>query len=159
MHLGLMRHATAEDDAPSDFQRRLTETGRRELGPLLDGIVGSGWRPGAVLHSPLVRTTETAAIAAQRWPGVPVLPAEVLADGNLEAILRLAAQHADPLLVGHEPTMGRLCARLVGAPNGATPFPRAGFALLDVDRLPTTRPAVLLTFASPRFSGRGGDAG
>jgi phosphohistidine phosphatase len=154
-----MRHATAEDDAASDFERRLTDHGRREMGPLLDGVVASGWRPAVILHSPLVRTRETAAMAAERWPGVPTLACDALADGHLDAIVHLAAQHPDPLLVGHEPTTGRLCARLVGAPNGAMPFPRAGFALLDVDRLPTTRPAVLLAFLSPRFSGRGATPG
>jgi phosphohistidine phosphatase SixA len=53
--------------------------------------------------------------------------------------------------VGHEPLLGQFGARLIGAHS--LPLDRAGFALFEVDRLPTTRPARLLVQISPRWLG------
>lgn len=153
MRLALLRHATAEPGLGSDFDRRLTRGGERELDALLDVLVASGWAPGLILHSPTVRTTETAQAVHARFPAVPLEPTVALLEGFVEPIFRAIAGRKDPLLVGHEPTMGRLCARLVGAPMGTMAFERAGFALLEVDRLPSTHPAELIAFLSPAFAG------
>ena len=150
MRIGLLRHGIAEDHAATDFDRALTEAGHLDLERVLDVLGGWRWRPGAILYSPLVRTVETAEHCAARWPEVPILAVDALALGFVDAILHAAAAHVDPLLVGHEPTMGNLCGRLIGAPTGAIRFERGGFALLDVDRIPTTRPARLLLFLSPQ---------
>lgn len=153
MRLALLRHATAEPGLGADFDRRLTRGGERELDALLDVLVASGWAPGLILHSPTVRTTETALAVHARFPTVPLEPTVALLEGYVEPIFRAVAGRPDPLLVGHEPTMGRLCARLVGAPLMTMPFERAGFALLEVDRLPSTHPAQLVAFLSPAFAG------
>jgi phosphohistidine phosphatase SixA len=146
-----MRHGIAEDLRDSDFDRRLTGEGRKEVERVLRRIVG--WAPRCIVHSPLVRTTQTAAVASSVFPHVPVLPSDAVAYGNMELLARTLAGMDDPLVIGHEPTMGRWCARLLGAPAGTMPFERAGFALLDVDRIPTTRPARLVWFGSPAFQG------
>lgn len=153
MRIGLLRHGIAADAAPSDFERELTAEGWTELEHLLDTLVRTPWRPGAILHSPAVRTTQTAFAVHARFPMIPLLDVDALALPSLERILQEAARHSDPLLVGHEPTMGNLCARLLGAPTGGIRFERAGFALLELDRLPATRPARLLTFVSPAWVG------
>jgi phosphohistidine phosphatase len=153
MRLALLRHATAEPPHADDFARRLTRVGERELDALLDVLVASGWSPGIILHSPALRTWQTAQAVHARFPSVPMEPCEALWHGHTEGIFRAAAGRPNPLLVGHEPTMGRLCARLVGAPLDSMPFERAGFALLDVDRLPSLTPAKLLAFLSPGFAG------
>lgn len=153
MRLALLRHATAEAPDADDFGRRLTRRGVRELDALLDVLVASGWAPGVILHSPTQRTTETALAVHRRFATVPIEPCPPLLDGGLDAIFRAVAPRPDPLLVGHEPTLGRVCARLLGAPPQATPLERAGFALLELDRLPTTTPARLLAFFSPAFAG------
>ncbi len=146
MRIGLLRHGIAEVDADSDFDRQLTEDGHTDLERVLDVLAGWNWRPGAILHSPLIRTTQTADHVSGRHPGVPVYPTDALALGFFDAILQAAARHQDPLLIGHEPTMGNLTGRLLGAPTGAVRFERGCFALIDVDRLPPTRPARLLLF-------------
>jgi phosphohistidine phosphatase len=153
MRIGLLRHGIAADEAASDFERELTSEGWIELDRLLNTLVHTPWRPGAILHSPAVRTTQTALAVHSRFPTLPLLPTDALALPSLERILQEAARHPDPLLVGHEPTMGNLCARLLGAPTGGIRFERAGFALIEVDRLPATRPARLLTFVSPSWVG------
>jgi phosphohistidine phosphatase len=147
--ISLLRHGIAEDFAATDFDRALTAEGEQQLERLLDEVVATGWAPGAVLHSPYLRTTQTAEAVHARFPEVERLAVDDLAIGSMDAILRAASRHPDPLLVGHEPTLGNLCARLLGAPSGAVRFERAGLAVLDVDRIPTTRPARLLAFLSP----------
>lgn len=150
MRIGLLRHGIAEPEQDADFERALTDEGRLDLERVLDVLAGWHWRPGAILHSPLVRTTQTADHVSMRHPDVPVLPVDALALGFYDAILQAAARHAEPLLVGHEPTLGNLTGRLLGAPTGAVRFERGGFALVDVDRLPPTRPARLLLFLPPQ---------
>ncbi|MDP2316121.1 MAG: histidine phosphatase family protein [Pseudomonadota bacterium] len=149
MRIALLRHGIAEDTAPTDFDRELTPEGWLQLENVLDALVRTGWSPGTILHSPFVRTTQTASSVHARFPQTPCIALDALALGFLEPILMACARHPDPLLVGHEPTMGNLCGRLIGAPTGAIRFDRAGFALLEVDRLPTTRPARLLAFLPP----------
>lgn len=146
-----MRHATAEDYAPSDFTRRLTPVGVAEAKYMADLIERAGLKPGVMLVSPLTRADQTADIVHSRFPEVPRFSVEVLATGSADSLMWLCADQADPLLVGHEPLLGAFAARLVGAPNGALPFDRAGLALFEVDRLPPTRPARLLLFCSPRW--------
>lgn len=150
MRLALLRHGIAEDDADTDFARRLTEEGRHEIAALVEELAHQGWRPGAILHSPLVRAAETAAIVHTRFPELPRQAMEEIAYGDLPAILYAVAGWSDPLLVGHEPTFSRLAAHLVGARSGSMHIDRGGFALFEVDRLPPTRPATLLYLTPPR---------
>jgi phosphohistidine phosphatase len=149
MRIGLFRHGVAEDTARTDFDRRLTPAGRAEVARVAELIYRAGYRPGCILHSPLVRAVQTAEVIGERFPEVVLREAEVLAWPQLDAILHACAGLKDPLLVGHEPILGRLVGKLIGAPDGATPLERAGFALVDVDRLPTTRPGMLRAFIHP----------
>lgn len=152
MRIGLFRHGVAEDIARSDFERRLTPAGRSEVVRVGELLYRAGYRPGCILHSPLIRAEQTAATLHERFPEVANTEFEALAYGNLDDILRQIAGMADPLLVGHEPTLGLLVARLVGAPSGSTQLERAGFALVDVDRIPATRPAMLRAFVHPAMA-------
>lgn len=149
MRISLLRHGIAEDDAATDFDRELTQEGWMQLETVLDSLLARGWSPGTILHSPLIRTSQTAASVHARFPHIPCIAMDALALGSIDPILMAASRYPDPLLVGHEPTMGNLCGRLLGAPSGAIRFERAGFAYLEVDRLPTTRPARLLAFLPP----------
>ncbi len=151
MRIALLRHGIAGAGSGADFDRELTSDGWLQLENVLDGLVRAGWAPGAILHSPFVRTSQTAASVHARFPEVPCVSVDELALPSIEPILMVAARYPDPLLVGHEPTLGNLCARLLGAPTGGIRFERAGFALVEVDRLPATRPARLLAFVSPAW--------
>lgn len=151
MRIALLRHGIAGPGQGADFDRELTSEGWHQLEDLLDRLTRTPWRPGSILHSPFVRTTQTASAVSARFPEVVSRPVPELALHDLDEILMVAARHPDPLLVGHEPTMGHLCAKLLGAPTGGIRFERAGFALLEADRLPTTRPARLLAFFAPAW--------
>ena len=149
MRLTLLRHGIAEDHAATDFDRALTAQGVAQLERVLDGLCGSGWVPGAILHSPLLRTTQTAAAVARRFPRVPLVGVAELAGEDLAGILHAAAPYVEPVLVGHQPTLGELLAELIGASPGTTALPRAGVAMVEVDRLPPRRRAHLVAFLPP----------
>lgn len=152
MRIGIFRHGVAEDFARNDFDRRLTAAGRSEVGRVGELLYRAGYRPACILHSPLLRADQTAQALHERWPAIPCTPLEALAYPDLDALLRQIAGVPDPLLVGHEPTLGQLLARLIGAPAGSTPIERSGFALADVDRIPSTRPAMLRAFVHPAMA-------
>lgn len=152
MRIGLFRHGVAEDSARTDFDRRLTPAGEAEVARMAELIERAGYRPGCIVHSPLVRAVQTAAILHQRFPDVPIQESDELARPNLDAILRACAALDDPLLVGHETTLGDLVGKLIGAPQGSTCLERSGFALIEVDRIPSTRPGKLRAFLHPALA-------
>lgn len=149
MRLSLLRHGIAEDVASSDAARALTAAGRAELEHVLDAWCATGWTPGAILHSPYLRTTQTAQAVSRRFPGVPVHAAHALAHDDLDAILAVAALHAEPLLVGHQPTLGDLLARLLGEPDGHRGFERGGYATVELEALPSAVPGRLVAEGGP----------
>ena len=151
MLIALLRHADAEESVMNDRARRLTSRGRQNLSKLLDFLSSSAWKPGIILTSPYLRTLQTAEQVAERYPHVPMITTDLLASSSHEGFQWLAADHPNPLLVGHEPTLGMFGAQLLGAPAHALPVEKAGFFLFEVDRLPTTRPARLLLSVSPRW--------
>ena len=88
MRIGLFRHGVAEDTARTDFDRRLTPAGRAEVSRMAELMYRAGYRPGCILHSPLVRAVQTAQAIAERFPEAPLQEAEVLAWPQLDAILQ-----------------------------------------------------------------------
>ncbi|MCB9765314.1 MAG: histidine phosphatase family protein [Alphaproteobacteria bacterium] len=152
MLLTLMRHGIAEKWAGSDADRQLTEGGRRIASDVIRGLRGGGWMPGVVITSPLTRARQTAQVVLDAYPGTPleVMP-EVLRpeDGLLDELGW--RELIDPIIVGHEPSLSRLAADLLGA-KGVLSFQPAALACFRVDGLPPRRPAELLFFAPPIFA-------
>lgn len=116
MELILWRHAEAEDGV-ADLERALTKRGRRQarrmaewLRPLLVG----DWR---ILASPARRTIQTVKALE-----LPYEVREALGPGApAQAILREAGwprNAASVLVVGHQPTLGQVAARLMGGAAG-----------------------------------------
>jgi phosphohistidine phosphatase len=116
MELVLWRHADAEV-GPSDLKRELTEKGRKQakgvakwLRPRLEGK----WE---ILVSPAVRARQTAD-ALERDYNI------CLTLGPLEtedALLREATwpvNERNVIVVGHQPTLGRVAARLLAGHRG-----------------------------------------
>ncbi len=116
MELILWRHAEAEDGG-DDMKRELTKRGKRQaqrmsewLRPLLVGE----WR---ILVSPTKRTLQTV-----KALDMPFDVREALgAASTPQVVLREAGwPHGkeDVLIVGHQPTLGQVAARLVGGAQG-----------------------------------------
>ena len=150
MRVSLMRHGIAEDHAPSDRMRALTRAGSVQLEHVLDALCGRGdWAPGAILHSPYLRTTQTAEAVARRFPEAPLVSVSALANDDLEGMLAAAGAARDPLLVGHMPTIGMLLAWMVNEPLDSMPFERAGFGMVDFDAEVAPGAGRLRTFIGP----------
>lgn len=128
MELYVIRHAIAEPlgkgNEFSDEKRALTEEGRSRMREAVKGLRKLGVQLDLILTSPLVRAVETAEILAGSLginrkeiqqtaalsPGVPAEPlfAEIKSHGGAESIA----------LVGHQPDLGSLIARIIQSGDG-----------------------------------------
>ena len=115
MELILWRHAEAEDVAAGgDAARALTKRGRKQserMGEWLKPRLSDEWR---ILASPARRAVQTA-----KGLGLDFEEREALGTGaSVAAILREAGwpegKHS-VVIVGHQPTLGEVAAKLLGA--------------------------------------------
>jgi phosphohistidine phosphatase len=156
--LYLIRHAIAEErgDAwPDDTKRPLTEDGSDRMRKNARGLVRLGVEFDVILTSPLVRTRQTADIVASAFNvRPPIVVSDALAPGGTyEALLADLEKHAKRsriALVGHEPGIGQLAARLAGSRHTFA-FKKGAVCQIDVDSLPPGRPGILQWFAPPRI--------
>jgi phosphohistidine phosphatase len=156
--LYLIRHGVAEErgDAwPDDTKRPLTEDGMSRLRKQARGLTRLGVVVDVVLTSPLVRTRQTAEIVAGAFDPRPhIVNVESLAPGGAQtAILADLEKHAKKAriaIVGHEPGIGELAARLIGTRH-PLPFKKGAVCRIDLDVLPPAGPGDLRWFLTPRI--------
>ncbi|MBW4531629.1 MAG: histidine phosphatase family protein [Aphanothece saxicola GSE-SYN-MK-01-06B] len=138
----LLRHGIAEERSPArvDARRELTAAGRARTRAVLERAVPMGLRADRLFSSPLARAWQTAEIARMVGLASSIELAQALEPGGDPLPLLPAWFHQGEqapscrlLLVGHEPDLGLLACRLLGAPPGAIALRKAGLALL---RLP-----------------------
>jgi phosphohistidine phosphatase len=154
----LVRHAIAAErgeDWPDDDKRPLTPDGMARFKEVASGLAQMKVAVDAVLTSPLVRARQTAEILAAALPGdPPVVEMPALAPGaTLKAVvdeLGKQGRRRRLALVGHEPGIGELAARLIGA-AGPIPFKKGAICRIDFDGLPADGPGMLRWFAPPRI--------
>jgi len=116
MELVLWRHADAEE-GQSDMKRELTEKGRKQadrmaqwLKPRMDGK----WR---VLVSPAARARQTADALGVDYKVCLTLGPLDTEDALLREV-EWPANERNVLVVGHQPTFGRVAARLLTGQRG-----------------------------------------
>lgn len=139
--LYLMRHGhsptTQDAGVKSDALRPLSEKGRADAVSVARELAKRGARPALVLHSPLLRATQTGAAAAASLGVAPetmkaldnTLPPE-----EVIAALRARADAFDEVLaVGHQPQVGELVAFLT---DEAFEFRPAGVAAIELGPTP-----------------------
>jgi phosphohistidine phosphatase len=137
----LLRHGIAVERSPerSDAGRALTDQGRQRTRAVLRKALSLGLQAERLVSSPLVRASQTAEIALAVGLAPALELAEALAPGGDPLPLVQAwfatGRSDDPapgrlLLVGHEPDLGLLAARLIGAPPGSITLRKAGLAVL-----------------------------
>lgn len=140
MELVLFRHGIAidrgEPHCPSEEKRYLTSEGEKRTRLAAKGLRTLGLKPDLILSSPLVRTMQTAAIAAEVL-GYPVeaieeWPELAFWEDPQATILRLRMTKADQvLLVGHRPHLDELLAGILGFEEDSfTTLKKAGAAML-----------------------------
>jgi phosphohistidine phosphatase len=139
MKLLLVRHAIAVPRGTPgipDDERPLTAKGERRFRRAARGLARVARRPDAILTSPLPRALRTAEIAAKAWGRLEPKLQVALASGRVETVLgMLAAQPDDATIaiVGHEPQLSALLARLLGSSKSQRlAFRKGGVALVEI---------------------------
>jgi phosphohistidine phosphatase len=158
IELYLVRHASAAERGPKypdDRLRPLTPAGSRKFGASVPGLIAMDVIIDFVLTSPLVRARETATLLASGLKPKPAMAEiEALAPGGrpqaiVEAIKTHSKRHRRLALVGHEPDLGELAARLLGA-RGNVEFKKGGVCLIEVDGATPGGPGTLRWMLTPK---------
>ena len=154
----LIRHGVAEKRGeawPDDSKRPLTEDGMSKLRKAARALARIGVAFDVIVTSPLVRARQTAEIIAGGLDPHPhIATVESLAPGGSAAtVLADLEKHAKReriALVGHEPGIGELAARLVGTRH-PIPFKKGAICRIDVEALPSAGPGDLRWFLTPKI--------
>jgi phosphohistidine phosphatase len=157
MDLILWRHAEAEvaEEGGDDLSRPLTKKGERQASRMaawLDRHLPEGTR---VLVSPSERTQQTVAPLGRKFK----LRDELVPDTTVDDVLTLlkwdpetGPQSKGPvLLVGHQPYLGQLIARLLGMDEQICSVRKGGVWWLRTRMRDGQLQTVLLTVAVPDF--------
>ena len=156
--LYLIRHGLAEERGeawPDDAKRPLTEEGIARLRKATRGLARLGVAFDVILSSPLVRTRQTADIvAAGLSPRPPVVNVDSLAPGGAQAAfvadLEKHARKNCIAIVGHEPGIGELAARLIGSRHSIE-FKKGAICRIDLDGIPPGGPGDLRWMLTPKI--------
>ena len=154
----LVRHGLAEErgDAwPDDAKRPLTDEGMSRMRKSVRGLARIGVSCDVILTSPLVRARQTAEIVAA---GLAERPTLVTVDslspaGSFAAViadLEKQARRERIALVGHEPNIGELAARLIGSRH-AIEFKKGAVCRVDLEALPPSGPGQLRWLLTPKI--------
>jgi phosphohistidine phosphatase len=158
LELYLIRHGVAaerSDEYPDDSKRPLTSGGisrlRKEAKALDEMEIGFDH----IITSPLARARQTADVFAELLKSKPSLSqSDALAPAGTPAgVMQELAKYLRKgriALVGHEPNMGELAARLIGA---RTPleFKKGAICRIDFDVPPPKGTGQLRWFVTPRM--------
>jgi phosphohistidine phosphatase len=157
MKLLLIRHAAAVPRGTAgvpDAERPLTPQGKAKFRVAARGLARVTRRPDVLLTSPLPRARLTAEIAALAFEHVAPAIEPALAHSSVDGIVAALKTHPPGTriaLVGHEPLLGALLARLLGAAQGERlAFEKGGAALVDLPDGPAAG-GRLLWFVKPRI--------
>lgn len=138
MRLVIIRHAAAVPHGTpgiAEEDRPLTPEGEAKFREAARALARVFDRPDALLTSPWLRARQTAAIAGAAWKIEPK-EAKALAGGTFEehaALLDAYPKDATLVIVGHEPYVSGLLARLLGVKRPERlEFKKGGVAVVDL---------------------------
>jgi phosphohistidine phosphatase len=158
LELYLIRHGLAADrgeEYPDDSKRPLTSDGIAALRKEARALATLDVTFDQIIASPLVRTKQTADVFAQLLPGKPAvaLSDSLAPAGTPSAVFQELAKHMRQpriALVGHEPNIGELAARLIGA-RVPLAFKKGAICRIDFDVFPPKGTGQLRWFVTPRM--------
>jgi phosphohistidine phosphatase len=145
MDLYLLRHAIALDreefQGSDDSQRPLTDDGRKKMRRAAKGMRKLGLSFDLILTSPYVRARDTADIVAEIYKNRRHLKLTrfLQPGGNHKSLVRDLAtldSAQSIMLVGHEPDLSTLLAKLIGAASPqAVKLKKGALCLLSIEKL------------------------
>jgi phosphohistidine phosphatase len=119
MDLLLWRHAEAEEGSP-DESRELTAKGQKQAERMALWLEKNAPKKLRIVVSPATRTRQTVAPFAREIE----IDGRVSTSGNADDLLEAAGwpdANGAVLIVGHQPTLGEVAARLLGQAGGEIP--------------------------------------
>jgi phosphohistidine phosphatase len=158
IELYIVRHAIAAERGPNypdDRKRPLTSEGIARFKQAVEGLKDFDVKLELVLTSPLTRASHTAELLVAGIGGKPRLDVlEDLAPGGrmpavLEAIAKASKRARHIALVGHEPDLGELAARLLRA-RGTIEFKKGAVCCMELDGAMPNGPGTLRWLLPPR---------
>ena len=159
--LYIMRHGLAVAQSSvrfsDDAQRPLVPEGKEKMREIARGLNRMGFEMDWIVTSPLVRAVETAEIIAESLASsVPTDVCEALRPGGspeeLMAFLAKRPTRTRVLVVGHEPDLSELAARLIGAGSHANlGFKKGGCCMISFNEFPPRSPGQLEWWLTPRL--------
>lgn len=159
--LYIMRHGIAAERTAStvtaDAKRPLTPDGKQKMREVAAGLARAVSEVDWIVSSPLTRAVETAEIAGDALDSKPPLDLcdALRPGGDPEALITFLAKRSNRrhvLVVGHEPDLGELAARLIGAGRSANvPFKKGGCCLISFSEFPPKTPGRLVWWLTPRL--------
>ena len=154
----LVRHGIAAErgeEYPDDSKRPLTTRGIARLKKEAKALESLGVAFDVIISSPLVRARQTADVLAEAFKSKPpvTLSDSLAPAGAPTAVIQdiaKQARRARIALVGHEPNMGELAARLIGA-RSPLEFKKGAICRIDFEVLPPKGVGQLRWFVTPRI--------
>lgn len=119
MELILWRHAEAEDGI-NDLARELTAKGQKQAAKMADWLNERLPENCKVLVSPAVRAKDTAEALGRSFRIVPAVSPGASWQAVLDAAGWPGGEDDAVLVAGHQPTLGEVAARLLGAEGSLT---------------------------------------
>lgn len=135
MELFVLRHGDAEPRITTDEVRPLSARGKVEVESVVKSAQQTMHGLEIILVSPLLRAQQTAEIAHQFLPAVPMETTELLIpESRPSALYELLQGRAEKsvLLVSHQPLVGNFINELCGTPNYHA-MGTANLACIDCD--------------------------
>jgi len=157
MDVILWRHAQAHDAEPGcdDLSRSLTHRGEGQAARVAAWLDRQLPQSARVLSSPARRAEQTARVLGRKFK----LRDELVPDGSADEILTLIKWSPDTgpphkgtvLLVGHQPPLGQIAARLLGIDEQACEIRKGALWWLRSRQREGQLKTSLLTIISPEF--------
>jgi phosphohistidine phosphatase len=126
MNLILWRHAEAEDHAASDLVRQLTPRGRKQAQAVAKWLKARLDDDAVFIVSPATRTIQTAEAFGDRYRVVEELAPGKSAQAVLDAVGWPEGIAETVVVVGHQPTIGRVAALLLSGQEAEWSVKKAG---------------------------------
>lgn len=115
MNLILWRHAEAEEHAANDLARQLTTRGRKQAQNVAKWLRTRLPDDALILASPAARTIQTAEALTDQYRVVRELAPNASTDDVLTAAGWPEGIAPTIVIVGHQPTLGEVAARLLSS--------------------------------------------
>jgi phosphohistidine phosphatase len=126
MELILWRHAEAEDTASSDLARQLTARGRKQAQTVAKWLKQRLPPDAVILASPAARTVQTVETLTDEYRTEELIAPGASLEALLEAVKWPRGIASTVVVVGHQPTLGQVAARLVTGQSGDWTIKKGG---------------------------------